>query len=339
MYGSKTQPPPPADNPSIPLLGKSGVRHAAVGTIASYLVEHANIQPGAPFRGYTATYLGDPRGPLTPELRKLPSINYGAYVAARYVLDRLYQNRMQETDLWELGIPTLEEYGQWITKPVYATVDAIANHSEETAPPGAPQSFASFLHLYRLRPDVLKVLGVRFLITDLPLENDWATLRAQQAGRDAPPMFLYEMAGANLGTWSPTNFIVAGSFSEALELLRANVGDLARTAIVFEAVPQTLVPVERAQFGFVRGGFHLSADAAGEAAVLLPVQYSKCWQLVAASPDTDRRSVSVLRVNAFQTLVRFRGHIDATFRFAFGRPGGTHCRMLDVAELKLLGMN
>lgn len=337
--GRNTQPPPPSGNPSIPLLGKSAIRHATIGSITSYLIDHASIRPGTPFRGYTVTYLGDPRGPLTPDLKIGPSTNFGLYVAARYVLDRLYQNRLQETDLWELGIPTLEEYGQWITKPVYATVDAVANRGEETAPPGVVQAFAAFLHLYRLRLDVLAFLGVRFVITDLPLQDDRATLRVQQPGRDAPPMFLYEMAGPNLGTWSPTKFTVARSFSEALQLLRANVRDLARTAIVFEALPQTLVPAERAEFGFMRGGFRLTADAAGEAAVVLPMQYSKCWQLAAASSDTDRQSVSVQRVNAFQTLVRFRGHIDASFKFAFGRLGGTHCRMLDVAELRLLGMN
>ena len=36
------QPPPPAHNPQIPLLGQSGVRYAKIGAITRYLIDHAN---------------------------------------------------------------------------------------------------------------------------------------------------------------------------------------------------------------------------------------------------------------------------------------------------------
>jgi hypothetical protein len=49
------QPPPPAHNPPISLLGQSSIRHAKVGAITRYLIDHASIAPGSPFRGYTAS--------------------------------------------------------------------------------------------------------------------------------------------------------------------------------------------------------------------------------------------------------------------------------------------
>jgi hypothetical protein len=104
------------------LLGPSSIRHARMGSITRYLVEHASIKPGAPFRGYTATYLVDPHGSLSQQLQESAAgakqlSKLELYIAARPFFDRHYQNRLQETDLWEHNIPTIEEYGQWVTKP------------------------------------------------------------------------------------------------------------------------------------------------------------------------------------------------------------------------------
>src|SRR5262249_20738659 len=122
------QPRPPAHNPQIALLGQSNVRHAKIGAITRYLIEHARIAPGSPFRGYTATYVVDPHGPLWRELQKRTTSGeewskLELYIAARPFFDRHYQNRLQETDLWEHDIPTLEEYGQWVTKSAYLALE------------------------------------------------------------------------------------------------------------------------------------------------------------------------------------------------------------------------
>jgi hypothetical protein len=47
--------PPSARHDGPMLLGPSGVRQSEVGAITRYLIDHARITPGAPFRGYTAT--------------------------------------------------------------------------------------------------------------------------------------------------------------------------------------------------------------------------------------------------------------------------------------------
>ena len=85
----------------------------------------------------------------------------------------------------------------------------------------------------------------------------------------------------------------------------------------------------------MRGGFHVTADAAGPAALVLPVQYSTCWRTSADAVP----GVALHRVNGFQTLMTFDGHVDARFQFAFGSYGGVGCRSRDVAELKSLGVN
>ena len=333
------QPPPPAHNPQIGLLGRSSIRHAKIGAITRYLIDHASIAPGSPFRGYTATYLVDPQGPVTQRLQPAasapPLSKLELYIAARPFFDLHYQNRLQETDLWDHNIPTLEEYGQWVTKSAYLALEQLFNPSGTSNSGALRFNAAVFLHLYELDLALLPFLGVRYLITDLQLHDPLAALRAQQSSDDAPPIFLYELANPNLGNWSPTKTVLARSFSEAMTLLRSREFDPSATAVVFDPVEGPLVPAQNVSFRFVRGGFHVTADAAGPAALLLPVQYSTCWR---TSADA-KPAVALHRVNGFQTLLTFDLHVDARFEFTFGSFGGVGCRSRDVAELKSLGVN
>jgi hypothetical protein len=218
-----------------------------MGAITRYLIDHVSIAPGAMFRGYTATYLVDPQGPLwrqlqTSSARKEQSSKLELYIAARQFFDRHYQNRLQETDLWEHNIPTLEEYGQWVTKSAYLALDMLFNPGGKLNSGTRTFNAGVFLHLYELDLDLLPFLGVRYLITDVALRDPRATLRTEQSSDDAPPIFLYEIANPNLGDWSPTKTVIARSFGEAISLLRSRELDLSRTAVVFDRIEGPLVP-------------------------------------------------------------------------------------------------
>jgi hypothetical protein len=336
------QPPPPAHNPQIALLGPSGVRHAKIGAITRYLINHASIVPGSPFRGYTATYLVDSQGPLSQQLQNTSAgkeqlSKLELYIAARQFFDRHYQNRLQETDLWEHNIPTLEEYGQWVTKSAYLALDLLFNPTGKSNSGALKFNATVFLHLYELDLDLLPSLGVRYLITDVALHGPKTTLRAEQSSDEAPPIFLYEIANPNLGNWSPTKTVAARSFGEAMALLRSRDFDLSKTAVVFDRIEGPFVPAQNVVFQFVRGGFRITADAAGTAVIVLPVQYSTCWKASTSANATP--NVALRRVNGFQTLLEFHGHIDSRVDFAFGLFGDVGCRSRDAAELKSLGVN
>jgi hypothetical protein len=326
-------PPPPVNNPEVHWLGQSSIRRAELGTITQYLIEHARITPGAVFRGYTTTYLADPAGPLAMYLQKPGASPVATYVAARYFFDQHYRNRLQETDLWELNIPTIEEYGQWVTKPAYLAFNALFPPSGNSG--AASGNDGVFLRIYSLDIDLLALFGVRYIITDTLLHDKRTTLRAVQTASDAPMIQLYEIGNPDLGALSPTQFATANSFDDAIAILRDHKFDMMNTAVVFDPLEGTLGPAQNVTFRFVRGGFHVTADAAGDAAIVLPVQYSKCWRAVGSQPAAGIR---LYRANALQTLLRFTGHIDATFHFVFGRLGGTACRSQDLAQLKSIGL-
>ena len=168
---------------------------------------------------------------------------------------------------------------------------------------------------------------MRYLTTDVDLRDPHTTLRATQSSDDAPPIYLYEIANPNLGNWSPTKTVLARSFSEAMALVRGRKFDLSKRAVVFDHIEGPLAAAQNVRFQFVRGGFHVTADAAGAAAIVLPVQYSTCWRAV--TPGDTAPGAALHRVNGFQTLLTFDRHVDVRFEFAFGSFGGVGCRSRD----------
>jgi hypothetical protein len=322
-----SQPPPATDNPEIGFLGRSTIRHAQTGPIVKYLIQQASLAPGAQFRGYTVSYFSEPDSPLRKAMHAESATGNEVYNRARQYFDDHYGNRLLETDLWENGIPTLEEYGQWIARPVFQTINALFDPERDALKP-----IPSFLRVYRLDPKLLPFLGVRFLITDLHLEDSNMLLRAQESGTGgAPAIFLYETVGANLGTWSPTSSVRAETFAEVGGLLKARSADLQKLVVSFEPVEGTFVPAERPELRMVKGGFHVVASSSGESLILLPIQYSRCWEVFNSDGSIDP-TIHLYRTNGFQTLVRFAGRIDARFRFRYGLFGSSACRLQDYRD-------
>ena len=64
-------------------------------------------------------------------------------------------------DLWNSGIPTLEEYGQWVSKQMfYFNRDLLAGPLDQI------DILHSTILVYRFRPLLLRALGVRYVIAD-----------------------------------------------------------------------------------------------------------------------------------------------------------------------------
>jgi hypothetical protein len=138
-------------------LGLPAIAHVPVsaGPIVDYLRQRIAMQPGAEFRGYASTFLGAPDG-LVRKLTNTPDgrITYEAYVAARDILFEQFGNSFQMMDLWNSGIPTLEEYGQWVSKQMYYfDRDLLAERQDRLDP------LEASILLYRFRPMLLRALG------------------------------------------------------------------------------------------------------------------------------------------------------------------------------------
>jgi hypothetical protein len=321
------------NQPRLPGRGPFGLAPIAhvpanKGPIVGYLQQHIGLRPDSEFRGYAATFLGATDG-LVRELTGAPHdrMTYETYIAAREILLGRFGNSFQMMDLWNSDIPTLEEYGQWVSKQMYSSDrDLLAQQEDEVDP------LRSTILLYRFRPLLLRALGVRFVIADGTLADPSIELVMTESGQAGVIVNLYEIKGANLGQFSPTQVIQAGDYATAVAALRER-RDFENRVVVSSFEGSGLVRASRSRLVAIKDGYRLTAAAAGRALLVLPVQFSNCWEVETRS-DTPAR---IVRANIVQTGVLFKDEVDARLRFNF-EPWNASCRFQDARDLSQLDL-
>jgi hypothetical protein len=308
-------------------LGLPPIAHvpANKGPIINYLQQHIGLQPGAEFRGYASTFLGAPTGFVLESKASDERVTYETYVGARELLFNNFGNSFQNMDLWDSGIPTLEEYGQWVSKQMYYfDRDLLAEPKDEVEP------LQSIILVYRFRPLLLRALGVRFVITDGTLADPSIERVVTESGKNGASINLYEIKGANLGQFSPTQMTWVPDYGTAVTALRQQ-GDFENHVVLF-GPPEwnvELVPATRSRLVAIKDGYQVTSSAPGEAMVILPIQYSHCWQVENAD---NQHSLRIFRANIVQTGILFKDTLNAKLRFDF-EPWRAWCRLEDARDI------
>ena len=287
-------------------------------------------EPGAEFRGYASTFLGAPDGLVRKET-KTPNdtMTWSAYVAARDIVLGHFGNSFQMMDLWNSGIPTLEDYGQWVSKQMYYfNRDLLAEPQDQIDP--LPASVL----VYRFRPLLLRALGVRFVIADGALADPSIEPVMTEVGKAGATATLYEIRGANLGQFSPTQVTWSSDYSTAVTALKER-GDFDNRVVLLGASERwpELVPASYSRLVAIGDGYHVTAAAPGRAMLVLPVQFSHCWQIENANGTDLPR---IFRANIVQAGILFKDKVDVRLRFNF-EPWRASCRHQDVKDLALFG--
>src|SRR5262249_50776739 len=149
---------------------------------------------------------------------------------------------------------------------------------------------------------ILKLIGVRFVITDLPITG--ANLRAQipipvspEARRllgfadhklDNFDLFLYELDGVNLGQFSPTETKLAVDANQTLTSLSDSKLNLEHTVVVGESMPDLLTSASLELFALGRHQYRLRASSAGRSILILPIEFSRCLKIADAAGGMPR---------------------------------------------------
>jgi hypothetical protein len=304
-----------------------GVRQAAGPvrdpSIHEYLRDNAAIELGKPFRGYASTIWMDKEH----RLEAPGTAVYGdtaRYVVGRYYFKRHYGDTFTEVDLWRLNIPTFEEYGQWASTQAHAFVSRLLAPARLTV-------FPNLLRAYAIDPDILGLLGVRYVITDAETIPG-ATLRRFVAASGAVPVRLFELNAVNLANYSPTRFLKAHTADAIADRINENKHDLRQVAVISEELAASEARARNVFMTIERDGFRLRAESTGLAHIVLPVQFSHCLVVVNGAP------VRLTRVNLFQTLISFAGSVDAKVEFRFGLIADNKCRLMDGSDNRELGL-
>ena len=291
-------------------------------SLRNYLRDHVAIALGGPFRGYAATIWIDKHGDISAG----PRINTDArYIYGRdYFLNR-YGEAFTETDLWRLNVPTLEEYGEWTSVQAHRFVERLL------APAGL-KPHSNYLRAYAIDSDILRLLGVRYVLTDADALDQPAVMRGAVSAPGAPSVRLFELDRVNLGTYSPTQFVVATTADTIVQRIRDNKDHLDRVAVVTDAVPATSIQARNVTITIERDGVRIRAQSDGPAHIVLPIQFSNCLVVVNGAP------VRLRRANLMQTLMSFSGAIDARIELHFGLFADNSCRLRDARDNQALGL-
>jgi hypothetical protein len=304
----------------------------AVTPIVSYLIEHAALEPGFRFRGYEASYFADPQGFVTKAVSAgAPSSSLQRYIDAREYLEKTFGNRFTETDLWRFSIPTFEEYGQWVSRQLFALMRQLLAGPADTFHP-------SFLRVYRLDIPLLQALGVRYLITDIEVSRPEAALVMTETAASGETVRLYEFPRPNLATYSPTTVIESREFRQTMELLRRNAKLLASRVVLTRAVRTPLVPAKSAIMRAQPDGVRITAESDGRSLLLVPIQFSHCLSLSSMAANPSSATPRLMRANIVQTALEFDRRVDAVIELRFGLFSAGRCRKVDAADLNALGV-
>ena len=293
--------------------------------IVDRLREEVALRPGDSFRGSVATILGAKRGSLRrllglPEASPLAPGKHEAFLS--YAIAST-GNDHTLLDMWWLDIPTLAEYAQGISRQYMFYMTHFLRDQDD------PDDVSVALP-YRPNVDVLRAMGVRFIIIDRELTDADVTLSIKQSFRGAE-IYLYEIARPNLGNYSPIDIVHVADLDSLRAIIEGNPGILASSALLQTPIEGPFVPARNARMIFEKGAVRITASSNARSMLLLPVQFTHC--LTVSDPN-----VQVLRAGLIFTLIVFDGLLDTRLNWEFNFWGDSNCRAKDVADLRRFGL-
>jgi hypothetical protein len=294
-------------------------------SLRDYLRENASIDVGKAFRGYTATILVDKYGDIGAGPRETALRDSRLYFFGLGYFRARYGETFMETDLWGLNVPTFEEYGEW------TSVQAHAFALRVLAPAGT-ETHSNYLRVFTIDSDILRVVGVRYILTDAETLDQPAILRGYVSTLGAPTVRLFELSNPNLATYNPTHFVKAATADEIVQSIQEKKNRLDQIAVVSEDIPSPGAKARNVVMTIERDGLRVQAASDGVAHILLPVQFSHCLVVVTGA------AARLTRANLIQTLMSFDRTVDARIEFRFGLFADNACRRRDGLDNKALGL-
>jgi hypothetical protein len=285
--------------------------------ITAYLEKAIGIKPGSQFKGRVATMWP---ADASPEA----TVSWDAMIAHDMRAYQLQGNDHRFVGLWAFQIPTLQEFSQLLTPGAYFWITrGMSNASDK-------QDMRNSAIISVPNVPLLRLLGVRYLITPKPLVLPDLSLRVQAPAGDR----LYEISNANLGQYYARRVVRAASASEMLRGM-ASTQALMDTTWVFEPVPTNLSAAS-AVITLVPAGFRVQGTSSGTSLSLLPFVFNRCYSMALNGGDSKARLV---RANLNMLGLLFTGSVDATLTLETGpwnRPG---CLAEESRDLAALGLS
>ncbi len=284
--------------------------------IVEFLEREIALRPGQPFRGRVVNLAG---GSFDPEFMHVPYINQHMYDS---MVAFFLGNDHREYGFSFYDVPTLDDSNN-LTSPFLHFLMSRLLNPERSLFLRAHETATLF------KPKILAQLGVRYVLTEEPLPGRTPARELELvAGRK---QYLYELEEPNVSGRAVTRVTVARTAAEALAYQLSPDFDYHNDAVVFDSLPYgNLVQVSRSRLDVYRGYLKVSAEAAGRALLVLPVEFSQClefrWEI------TGAESPVAVRVNLDQTAVLFQDRLEGRIALRYGPFTNPTCRLRDLED-------
>lgn len=198
-----------------------------------------------------------------------------------------------------------------------------------------PMHYKQSQFLYPSKFDIhwMEFFGIRYVIHNEILADAPPPVASQDYGNYQ--LYLYEIPNPNIGNYTPTEQIVAGSLPLALTIMADQELNFRKTVIVEAPISVPLVQATSAELEIVRGTLTFSGVSSGWSLAILPFEYSNCLQIM---PNTDFSGAlpTLQRVNSHQIGLLFNKETSVKISFLFSLFDNKQCRKKDLKEWQKL---
>jgi len=260
-------------------------------------------------------------------------------VGIDYLFTKHIGNDFRGLGLWRLNIPTVFSYNQLMTPQFYAMMTRFLSRPID-------RQIRSVVVLTDVNVHYLASLGVRYVIISgyVPPPYEEMTKKKMillpelSLAASGYPMYVFEIANPNVGTYSPVNQIVSRNANDTVALMSSTKArfNFKNSVVLTERILERLVPADPATLTFTKTGLDIKARSKGTSVLLLPLQYSHCLNVQFRGGISFPRLV---RANVMQAALLFTGETDLTLSFRHGPFENQFCRIKDYLDMRRLSID
>jgi hypothetical protein len=285
--------------------------------LVEFLKSEIGLEEGAPFRGRVVNLTG-----TDYENHSVP-VPFGNIYRYTEDASRRTGNDHRYYGMWYFDIPTLTLINPFSSPFSFAIDSRLLSTRTE-------QHVRVVSTVTRFEQRVFAMLGVRFVVTDRHVAGHEPMMRFLPPARD--PERLYEIRDTNTGGYWSTSPARVQTTDAAVRWM-ADPGSL-NDATVYEDVPPSLVAGSSSEIRIFRDRLVVEAKSEGTSLLVLPVEFSHCFDVGIAGDKQARFQ----RANVNQGALLFTGHLKAELRYRFS-PWHFRCRLSDIADARRLQLS
>lgn len=221
----------------------------------------------------------------------------------------------KELSFWQLGIPTIAEYSQFISPRSFSLITRLLSN------PGTSNT-RNLIKTDFLGENALQLFGISRVVSDKELNSPSLKLIGAFGVKNAP-VFLYSTVNTTNTPVSPTVMIPKKTRASAFHYVLSNKFNPGEEFVtISEKYSVGFKQAQDIKFHYDNLGYSLSASSDGISIIALPIEYSSCFTLTNPKAET-------LEINAGMLGIIFQGNFETRIEYRNGLFVNNTCRLQD----------